>query len=617
MPTIPVLHLPGKDHHRPAARSVRKGRLLLLLIIVITCFGPPLLTLHGLKADRMEAAAAAPQTPGTAPPPAPPPSADQVMSFAYFIEQGDMTSTIRLNNNLPDVTEAIVTIFNHQGQAFTAPTLDEGFTTVLHLKNTIAKRAFALVQVRYTGGSYNLERLALQPFQTIAVDLRQLRDGQQADIRGDVMPKEVSSGQLVWFEETVGSLIGRNEVRNVAEGWASSFSCGEMCPCPPASSQTYLTPGASVGPMGGTAQFQAMEQRQDCRGTVFGPYNRTADSSWSSSNASVFMVNGGLVSCLQPGSGTLMAQFQGTVYGQHCNAILITQRPTGPVTVVSVTIQKAGGSALPSPLRVGISATTLDNQAHDRSQQLQAVVTPADQAANVVIVPDDFGKLTGTRGQVSNGVIQFSIVGKVKSTNRGDRQIKALISGSLIASAPVSVVVPDKIATPHDTAGSGVMIENRALNETTSPALADIPSDQFALVTVYIRNLTIAVTDQFGDSIGDIYTGAEITERLANSVTPVKLNQSLTTSSTYTDPVGGFPRSGIVIPANDPRINTWPSQPKIPAPSGTNTNPQTFSVFVDGFRLNPDPAVNNRTITVVGDGHSVTSPPVSVTITWP
>jgi hypothetical protein len=223
--------------------------------------------------------------------------------------------------------------------------LDNGFTTVLHLKNTVNQRVFALVQVRYDGGSYNLERLPLQPYQTIAVDLRGLRDGQQKDIRDSVMPSDVEGGQVVWFEETVGSLIGRAEIRNVAEGVASSFSCGDTCPCPPASSNSYLTPGSSVGPMGGTAQFSSMEQRQDCRGTIFGPYNRTSDSTWSSSDTNVFSVSSsGVVSCLQPGSGTVTAQFQATVYGQFCAPISITQRPGGPVSVFRLRISVSGSS---------------------------------------------------------------------------------------------------------------------------------------------------------------------------------------------------------------------------------------------------------------------------------
>jgi hypothetical protein len=229
--------------------------------------------------------------------------------------------------------------------------LDSGFSTVLHLKNTINQPVFALVQVLYGGGSYNLERLPLAPFQSIAVDLRALRDGQQKDIRDSVMPSDVEGGQVIWFEETVGSLIGRAEVRNVSEGVASSFSCGNPCSCPPASSNTYLTPGSSVGPMGGTAQFSAKEELRDCNNQLFGPYNRTSNSTWSSDHTNVFTVSGGLVSCLQPGSGRVTAVFQATVYGQWCAPIYIHPRPSAPVAVKPL-ITVSPTTFMPNPITI-------------------------------------------------------------------------------------------------------------------------------------------------------------------------------------------------------------------------------------------------------------------------
>ena len=44
-------------------------------------------------------------------------------------------------------------------------------------------------------------------------------------------------------------------------------------------------------------------------------------------------MSAGTVSYLQPGSGTVTAQFQGMVYGQYCAPISITQRPSGRVQV--------------------------------------------------------------------------------------------------------------------------------------------------------------------------------------------------------------------------------------------------------------------------------------------
>jgi hypothetical protein len=88
------------------------------------------------------------------------------------------------------------------------------------------------VQLRYEGGTYNPDRIKLAPYQTLAIDIRELRDAQEKDIRGGVMAADVESGQIAWFEEEVGSLIGRAEVTNLSGAVASSFSCGE-CGCGP------------------------------------------------------------------------------------------------------------------------------------------------------------------------------------------------------------------------------------------------------------------------------------------------------------------------------------------------------------------------------------------------
>src|SRR5205085_8769495 len=124
METIPVVNQPGKYLVRLAARSVRKSRRFLLFVALITFFVPALM-LHGLNVRRVAASTiTAPEMTGavtTAP--VPPPSDDQIMNFAYFIEQGDMTSTLRLNNNLPDSMAATVTFFNSRGESFTTPPL--------------------------------------------------------------------------------------------------------------------------------------------------------------------------------------------------------------------------------------------------------------------------------------------------------------------------------------------------------------------------------------------------------------------------------------------------------------------------------------------------------------
>jgi len=61
------------------------------------------------------------------------------------------------------------------------------------------------------------------------------------------------------------------------------------------------------------------------------------------------------------------------------------------MTVAMVTFQQSDGTALPSPFRVGISETTLGGVDHDRTQRLQAIVTPAQEANNINIVATGSG----------------------------------------------------------------------------------------------------------------------------------------------------------------------------------------------------------------------------------
>jgi hypothetical protein len=100
--------------------------------------------------------------------------------------------------------------------------LDGGHTTVVHLKNTVDRAVHALVQVRYEGGTYNLERIKVGAYQSVAVDIKRLRDAQERDTRGGVMPVNVEGGQAVWFEEETGRVIGWAEVWDRPSGWSSS-----------------------------------------------------------------------------------------------------------------------------------------------------------------------------------------------------------------------------------------------------------------------------------------------------------------------------------------------------------------------------------------------------------
>jgi hypothetical protein len=213
--------------------------------------------------------------------------------------------------------------------------LDNGYTTVLHLKNTVDKSVHALVQVRYDGGTYNLERIPLAPFQTIAVNIEALRDSQRKDIRGSVMPREITSGQVIWFEEDLGSLIGRAEVANIKAAIASSFSCGDTCSCPPSFKTLAVSPTGVTTLIGDQGQtFTAQETRQDCYGGTYGPYDRTSDSTWTSDNTNVATAgSSGSVTSVGGGTCNIFAALQCIVYIPSCVTNYVNAQSAGGVAV--------------------------------------------------------------------------------------------------------------------------------------------------------------------------------------------------------------------------------------------------------------------------------------------
>ena len=202
--------------------------------------------------------------------------------------------------------------------------LDNGYSTVVHLKNTVDKEITAVLQIRYDGGSYNPDRIKLAPYQTVAIDIRKLRDAQQKDIRGGVMPKDVESGQLSWGEEAVGSLIGRAEIAKVGSGIASSFSCGECSTCQGIvfRSCAMTPPSGSAGPGVIGYMFAPSVMKQDCH-FIYGPYAPSSTITWSSTNTPVVTVDSaGNETTVALGSGTILAQWSEVVgFNYSCAAI--------------------------------------------------------------------------------------------------------------------------------------------------------------------------------------------------------------------------------------------------------------------------------------------------------
>jgi hypothetical protein len=215
--------------------------------------------------------------------------------------------------------------------------LDAGYTTVVHLKNFTDKTVNAMTQIRYDGGVYHPDMMKLAPFQTVALDIKQLRDSQKPDIQGRALPMNVNAGQVVWFERDLGSLIGRAEVANIPKGIASTFSCTAPCDCPPNFSSASLAPTSPppstfTGVPGDLIAARVTEIDKDCYNNSFGPYNVNV-SSWITENPAVATISGQGVFLVGSGTCSVRGQFSATVYGFNCTPMTINPSAGANVAV--------------------------------------------------------------------------------------------------------------------------------------------------------------------------------------------------------------------------------------------------------------------------------------------
>lgn len=273
----------------------------------------------------------------------------------------------------------------------------------------------------------------------------------------------------------------------------------------------------------------------------------------------------------------------------------------GECVPITIQFQKQSGTPLGSAFRIGITYGP-----RDRTQHLQAVVQPKSEVGKVKL--NSTSGIAVTNIAIVGNVINFDLFGFIKSDNPGDQNVTATHPAGLTVSQSVSVVVPAKVAEPHDTNGSGVIVTNLLGSAGSSPVIAGVPPGKVELVTIYTRFLQVKVVDQFSDPIGDLYQGAAVLED-DPTVGPgfFSINQPLSANSTYLDPVGAateYIPPVYVSPTSAAAIQ-WSSQP--PLPLGNYSRTQNIEVEVDGFLLNP--GIVGRTI--------VATPPNIVTITWP
>lgn len=408
-------------------------------------------------------------------------------------------------------------------------TLENGTRTVVHLKNTTAEDQWAVLQFRFPDGStYNPDRIHLQPYETVPIDIQQLKDSRQKDVRKQVFPEKATSGQLVWFEETPKTIIGRAEHLNLAAGTSRSFSCGAPCTCPPSFYEAAMSPGPLAATIGSAGNFFSPEYTtEDCNGFDYGPF--AAAGTLQSSNTSVATVSSGVVSCLAPGTTSISATIHERIYidlGTTCRGTLATATPSATLAVYDPTPNITGIS--PGSWNAGTSTSVRVTGTGFGTSPTISITDPAGSIIGVTVTAasnteiDAIVSISGT-APVENATVTVTshgYNGQGFTSNQGNGPNSPTV-GVPINPAGVGISGPRAVVNGA-TAGFGVSDQNgipvtltitstgngRATfggNTSTSVNNSSTVTVSGSAISSSTDDLTITAKDEFGSLLTSIH----------------------------------------------------------------------------------------------------------------
>jgi hypothetical protein len=190
--------------------------------------------------------------------------------------------------------------------------------------------------------------------------------------------------------------------------------------------------------------------------------------------------------------------------------------------------------------------------------------------------------------------------GTPASAPQGDETLVVTLGKTTLLEAPILVIVPAAIATPHpQLARTLISLRNVVATPDTSPAYAP-PSGKVGLFTDAVTVMTIHVNDQFGGPLDSLYNGAPVFSNGAS------LNSPLTNQGTYAEPVG-FASLLENADIGSAEIEPWPTFPGH-APVPSNSQVENYQIKIAGVILSP--GVVNRRVTYQADSQTLT-------VLWP
>lgn len=219
--------------------------------------------------------------------------------------------------------------------------INDSSSTYIYIKNASDSVKSFTFKVSFQGGGYTLGLKSAQAGQTLAFNLRDLRDQQKKDGNGKVIPLNITHGQVHWSVQGAETrpLIGRAETADFINGTSTTSAC--FVYCPDSIDYPVINPDTFMGAPNTTKQFRGFRQDVDCYGSPSSLYE--CGGIWQSENTTVATINDGLANMLAAGVMTIYFSTTGTVYtpdygNDACFSNTINELTAASYPVADVTI---------------------------------------------------------------------------------------------------------------------------------------------------------------------------------------------------------------------------------------------------------------------------------------
>lgn len=357
---------------------------------------------------------------------------------------------------------------------------DDERTTTVFLKNTTTTKVIYHLQISHEGGTYAPGIKEIEPGQTLAIDVRRLRDEQVPDAFGNTIPSNARSGQVRWTikSTTQYAMIGRAEHTDHEHGVSASYAC--LSCCPETTYAVWIADDPTAVGVGGTVELYVMMQDEDCYHNLSAEYSMPFPylNDWylgdtgiatSYSDSTVYGVSDGQTTFYADAPGVAY-HVEGYEGGWYCALDQFSAPAQAPVqTVPSISgpnnVWHFGGQS-PSGYDLSITLTS----------------SAGGSTTWALVAGSDKVNLSSTSGQsiqvTSNGSTFSSAVGDIKVTATANSQTSPQFAITSRKPFRLAVTSSDTVTCPDSTWGWETRIHYAVQDQLLSNLPSGVPLNE-------------------------------------------------------------------------------------------------------------------------------------------